>query len=157
MVVYLCIVMMPLNFSRYAFRFKSTEKKVHIFDEIRKRFFVLTPEEWVRQHCVQFLIEDLNIPKSYINVEKEVKVNSMSKRYDIISFNKDASIHLIVECKAPHIKINQETFDQIARYNLTLNAKYLMVTNGLQHYYCQMNLDTESYTFIKELPMYNLD
>lgn len=146
--------MSPLNFPRYAFRFKSTEKKVHIFDEIRKRFMMLTPEEWVRQHCVQYLMETLNIPKSLINVEKEVKVNGLSKRYDIISFNNDGTIHLIVECKAPKVKITQDTFDQIARYNLTLNATYLMVTNGLEHCYCRMDKEQETYIFLKSLPSY---
>ena len=149
--------MIPLNFPRYAFRFKSTEKKVHIFDEIRKRFMILTPEEWVRQHCVQFLMESLSIPKSYINVEKEVKVNGMSKRYDILTYNPDGTIHLIVECKAPHIKITQETFDQIARYNLTLDASYLMVTNGLEHYYCRMDKTLKTYIFLENLPVYELN
>lgn len=148
--------MMPLNFPKYQFRFKNTEKKVHIFDEIRKRFIVLTPEEWVRQHCVNFLMTNLNIPKSFINVEKEVKVNTLSKRYDIITFNPDGSAHLIVECKAPKVAITQDTFDQIARYNLTLQASFLMVTNGLQHYFCRMDMEQHAYVFLEKLPKYHL-
>ena len=89
-----------------------------------------------------------------INVEKELKVNDLKKRYDIVIFNTDGSIHLIVECKAPKIEIKQNTFDQIARYNLALNATYLMVTNGINHYYCSMDFKAEQYHFLKDIPDY---
>jgi len=143
-----------LNFPTYTFRFKNSENKISIFDCIRKKFVILQPEEWVRQHCIQFLIQEKNYPISLINVEKELKVNKLSKRYDIVVFNPDGSIHLIVECKAPQITINQEAFDQIARYNLVLNATYLMVTNGINHYYCQMDFKNECYQFLKDIPEY---
>lgn len=117
---------------------------------------VLQPEEWVRQHCVQYLINEKKYPKSLINVEKELKINNLKKRYDIVVFNTDGSIHLIVECKAPNITINQSTFDQVARYNLELNATYLMVTNGLNHYYCSIDFDEERYQFLKDIPPYSL-
>ena len=116
---------------------------------------ILQPEEWVRQHCIEYLTQVKKFPKSIINVEKELIINSLKKRYDIVVFNSDGSIHLIVECKAPKITINQDSFDQIARYNLTLNATYLMVTNGLNHYYCQMDFENERYQFLNELPEYN--
>lgn len=116
---------------------------------------VLQPEEWVRQNCVHFLIEDKKYPKSLINVEKELKVNDLRKRYDIIVYKPDGTIQLIVECKAPTITIDQNVFDQIARYNLTLNADYLMVTNGLNHYYCQMDYAGEHYQFLRDIPEYN--
>ncbi len=148
--------MQPLNFPKYPFRFKNSENKVSIFDEIRKKFVVLQPEEWVRQHCVQQLMIEKKYPKSLINVEKELTVNGLKKRYDIVVFNTDGSIHLIVECKAPQISINQTTFDQIARYNLSLNATYLMVTNGINHYYCQMDFEREAFLFLKDIPDYNL-
>jgi hypothetical protein len=144
--------MQQLNFPTYSFRFKNSENKVSIFDSIRKKFILLTPEEWVRQHVVEFLLVENKYPKSLINVEKIVKVNGMNKRYDIVVFNPDGSIFLLIECKAPEIKIDQKTFDQIARYNLSLNAQYLMVTNGLNHYFCQMDFENEKYTFLKELP-----
>jgi hypothetical protein len=144
-----------LNFSTYNFRFKNSENKVSIFDTIRKKFVVLQPEEWVRQHCIQFLIQEKGYPESLINIEKELTINALKKRYDIVVFNPDGSIHLIVECKAPKIKITQSTFDQIARYNLKLNATYLMVTNGLNHYYCQMDFNDERYRFLKDIPEYN--
>ncbi|RZL33710.1 MAG: type I restriction enzyme HsdR N-terminal domain-containing protein, partial [Pedobacter sp.] len=124
--------MLKLNFPPYQFRFKNSENKYAIFDEIRKKFIVLTPEEWVRQHVVHHLIYDKKYPKSWINVEKLIKLNDLIKRYDIVIFNPDGSIFLLVECKAPEVTITQQTFDQIARYNLALKAKYLMVTNGLE-------------------------
>ena len=144
--------MQTLNFSSYSFRFKNSENKVSIFDSIRKKFIVLTPEEWVRQHVIQFLIQECNYPKSYINVEKLLKINGLNKRYDAVVFNRDGSIFLLVECKAPEIKISQTTFDQIARYNMVLKSNYLMVTNGLEHFFCRMDYDNNKYEFITELP-----
>ena len=144
--------MQQLNFPSYSFRFKNSENKVAIFDDIRKKFIILTPEEWVRQHTVQFLLQEKSYPKSYLNVEKLIKINDLSKRYDIVVFQPDGTIFLLVECKAPEVKITQQTFDQIARYNLTLKAKYLMVTNGLNHYFCKMDFEKEKYVFLDELP-----
>tara|TARA_R110000850_G_C9996309_1_gene468338 strand:+ start:68454 stop:68930 length:477 start_codon:yes stop_codon:yes gene_type:complete len=148
--------MQELHFPSYSFRFKSSENKISIFDEIRKKFVILKPEEWVRQHVVQFLLSEKNYPKSHVNVEKVLILNNTRKRYDIVVFNPDGSIHLIVECKAPHINIHQETFDQIARYNLSLDATYLMVTNGLQHYYCKLDYENEKYIFLEEVPNYSV-
>lgn len=146
--------MIKLNFPNYSFRFKNSENKVAIFDEIRKKFVVLTPEEWVRQHVVQYLLLEKKYPKSLINVEKLVKVNGLNKRYDIVVFQPNGEIFLLIECKAPEVAISQQTFDQIARYNLKLNAQYLMVTNGLNHYFCQMDFENEQYVFLKEAPDY---
>jgi hypothetical protein len=144
--------MQKLNFPAYSFRFKNSENKVAIFDVIRKKFIILTPEEWVRQHTVQFLLEEKKYPKSYINVEKLIKVNDITKRYDIAVFRPNGDLFLLIECKAPEITISQDTFDQIARYNLKLKAEYLMVTNGLNHYFCQMDFENEKYVFLKDLP-----
>lgn len=146
--------MQQLHFPVYSFRFKSSENKISIFDEIRKKFVILTPEEWVRQHVVQFLIQQKKYPKSHINVEKELILNTTKKRYDVVVFNKDGSIHIIIECKAPAVTISQNTFDQVARYNLSLNASYLMVTNGLQHHYCQLDYENQQYVFLKDLPLH---
>ena len=146
--------MKQLQFPTYSFRFKNSENKVAIFDEIRKKFIIITPEEWVRQHVVQFLLQDKKYPKSHINVEKLLKINDLNKRYDVVVYNPDGSIFILVECKAPEIKISQHTFDQIARYNMTLNAEYLMVTNGLNHYFCKMDYENEKYDFLSELPEY---
>jgi hypothetical protein len=144
--------MQKLNFPVYSFRFKNSENKVAIFDEIRKKFIILTPEEWVRQNVIQYLLHEKKYPRSYINVEKLIKINDVTKRYDIVVFQPDGSIFLLIECKAPEVKISQETFNQIARYNLTLKANYLMVTNGLNHYFCSMDFENEKYIFLKELP-----
>nr|WP_299385397.1 type I restriction enzyme HsdR N-terminal domain-containing protein [Allomuricauda sp.] len=144
--------MQSLDFPTYSFRFKSSEKGLQIFDIIRKKFVLLQPEEWVRQHVVHYLIQTKKFPKSLVNVEKQLVVNQMKKRYDVVVFRPNGSIHVLVECKAPHIVIDQHTFDQIARYNLQLNADYLMVTNGLQHYYCKLDIACEKYKFLKEIP-----
>ena len=116
---------------------------------------VLTPEEWVRQHIVHYLISTKNYPISLIAVEKKVTVNKLTKRTDILVFNAQGNPHIIVECKAPSIKITQDAFDQIARYNLKLKANYLIVTNGLTHFYAYMDLDKECYVFLDEIPNYN--
>ena len=114
--------MQNLNFPTYSFRLKNSENNTHIFDVIRKKFVVLQPEEWVRQHCVQYLIHEKNYPISLINVEKVVLINGLKKRYDIVVFNPDGSLALVVECKAPKVKITQAAFDQIARYNLNTKS-----------------------------------
>ncbi len=149
--------MQKLNFPSYNFRFKNSENKTAIFDEIRKKFIILTPEEWVRQHVVRFLLEEKQYPKSLINVEKVLLVNGLRKRYDVVVFNPDGSIHILVECKAPEVKITQVTFDQIARYNMTMKSSFLMVSNGLNHYFCQMDYENEKYQFLPELPNYTLE
>ena len=146
--------MQKLNFPEYSFRFKNSENKISVFDEIRKKFVILQPEEWVRQHCVKFLLNEKKYPLSLVNVEKKLMLNNLEKRYDIVVFNPDGSIFLIVECKSFNIAIDQDTFDQIARYNLTLEAEMLMVTNGLEHFYCKMNHLEKRYQFLRDLPSY---
>jgi hypothetical protein len=131
------------------------ENKLYIFDILRKKNVVLTPEEWVRQNFVQYLIQNKNYPKSIIAVEKQLNINNLNKRTDILIFDKNGNPDIIVECKAPSIKINQDNFDQIARYNLKLNANYLIVTNGLQHFYCKIDHELEKYHFLKDIPDYS--
>lgn len=143
-----------LNLPEYSFRIKSKENKLFIFDVIRKKNVALTPEEWVRQHVVNFLITEKRYPTSLIAIEKQVVLHGLTKRTDILVFNRTGLPELIVECKAPHITITQESFDQIARYNMKLNAKYLFVTNGLAHYYCQIDHLNERYTYLEALPSY---
>ncbi len=138
------------------FRVKSTEKGRFIFDPIRKKFVHLQPEEWVRQHIINWLIFHKNTPKQLINVEKQLTIAGTVKRYDIVVFKPNGSIEVIVECKAPHIAIDQSVFDQIARYNLVAQAAYLMVSNGMEHYFCTMDYEQQRYHFIKDLPNYHL-
>lgn len=146
--------MQQLNLPFYKFRIKSKENKPFIFDILRKKFVSLTPEEWVRQHFIHFLIEEKNYPVSLIGIEKKLIINGLTKRTDILVFNTEGKPYIIVECKAPSIKITQETFNQIAHYNLKLNATYLIVTNGLQHYYCTMDFVNETYNFMETIPNY---
>ncbi|MGJ8684853.1 MAG: type I restriction enzyme HsdR N-terminal domain-containing protein [Nonlabens sp.] len=144
--------MTPLRLPAGKFRVKSTEKGRLIFDPIRKKFVHLTPEEWVRQHVVFWLLSRKRIPHSLINVEKQLVIAGTKKRYDIIIFNTDGTIYGLIECKAPQIKVDQTVFDQIARYNLALESQYLMVTNGLEHYFCTMDYEQQRYQFIEDLP-----
>jgi hypothetical protein len=146
--------MQKLNLPQYKFKLKSNENKTLIFDKVRKKYFVLTPEEWVRQHYISFLIEEKKYPVSLIAIEKQLTINGLKKRSDILIFNTNGKPEIIVECKAPSVKITQETFDQIARYNLTLKANYLVVTNGLQHIFCKIDTLKESYIFLPEIPDY---
>lgn len=144
--------MQALNFPKYSFRIKYSQNKRYIFDIIRKKFILLQPEEWVRQHVLHFLVTTKNYPKTRINVEKQLTINHLKKRYDIVVFNPDGTLHLLVECKAPEITINQHTFDQIAQYNTRLQAGYLMLTNGRKHYYCKMDHKQEKYQFLEAIP-----
>ena len=146
--------MQKLNLPNYIFKLKSNENKTLIFDKWRKKYMVLTPEEWVRQHFVQYLIDEKKYPISLIAIEKQLTINNLKKRTDIVIFSSDGLPNIIVECKAPKIKISQDTFDQIARYNLKLNANYLVVTNGLQHYFCKLDKKNETYIFLKNIPDY---
>jgi hypothetical protein len=145
----------PLNLPAYPFKLRKGDDTTFIFDEIRKKFLVLTPEEWVRQHIVQYMIQEKGYPKSLIKLEGGLKLNSLQKRTDIVAFNSKGEKVLLVECKAPTVKINQKVFDQIARYNIVHKIPLLAVTNGLEHYYCQIDFVAKGYNFLESLPSYN--
>ena len=149
--------MVSLNLPRAEFKIKSSENTQYIFDIIRKKYVVLTPEEWVRQHLIHYLVIIKGYPKSLIAVEKQLTINTLIKRFDMLVFNKLGTPEIIIECKSPTTKISQQTFDQIARYNLKLNANYLMVSNGLEHYFCNLDPINEKYIFLKDLPAYMKD
>tara|TARA_B100001094_G_scaffold203490_1_gene197421 strand:- start:1203 stop:1643 length:441 start_codon:yes stop_codon:yes gene_type:complete len=144
--------MIKLNFPNYEFRLKKEGQKRFIFDLIRKKYVQLTLEEWVRQNCIRFLIEKKKISRFSIAIEKEIKFNGIKKRFDIVSYSKEGKINLLVECKAPNIEINQKTFDQILIYNRILKSKYLMVTNGINHYYCTVNDEKNNIKFLANFP-----
>ena len=146
--------MQRLNLPTYNFKLKNSQNKTLIFDKLRKKYVVLTPEEWVRQHFVHFLIDQKRYPETLIAIEKQLTINNLKKRTDILIFNSDGKPEVIIECKAPSIKISQKTFDQIARYNLQLKAEFLIVTNGLTHFYCKMDFKNKTYIFLKNLPDY---
>ena len=143
--------MLQLEFPNYTFKIKNSGNGNYIFDEIRKKYIKLTKEEWVRQNCVKFLINEKNFSPVLINIEKTIKINNLIKRYDIVVYKPDGGIKLLVECKSPEIKINQKTFDQIAIYNMNLKSELLMVTNGLRHYFCEINYYNKCYTFLKDI------
>ena len=145
--------MKRLNFPNYEFRLKKEGQKRFIFDLIRKKYVQLSSEEWVRQNCIRFLIEEKRISKFSIAIEKEIEFNGIKKRFDIVSYSSEGKINLLVECKAPNIEINQKTFDQILIYNKILKSKYLMVTNGINHYYCKINEDRNNIKFLTNFPL----
>lgn len=142
----------PLNFPSYPFKLKQEDLTTYIFDEIRKKYLVLTPEEWVRQHVVQYIIKEKGYPKSLIKLEGGLKLNSLQKRTDVVVFNTSGEKILLVECKAPSVKITQKAFDQIARYNIIHKVPLLFVSNGLQHYTCRINIPEQNYQFVENLP-----
>lgn len=144
----------PLNLKPYPFKLKEKAGQLFIFDELRKKELVLTPEEWVRQHFIQHLIHQKKYPKTLIKLEGGLKLNQLQKRTDILVFDLDGNPTILVECKANTVQIDQKVFDQIASYNIIHQVKYLVVTNGINHFYCLINYETKSYTFIEDLPNY---
>lgn len=146
--------MQTLNFPKYQFKIKDENGKRFIWDAIRKKYLALQPEEWVRQHLVQFLIKERHFPKSLIALEKGLTVNKMFRRTDVVAYTKNGQPCMIAECKAPQVKIKQATFEQIARYNLALKVPYLIVTNGLQHFCCYIDFATNNYHFLEDIPDY---
>jgi len=145
---------MDLNLPHYSFRTRENLGKKLIFDGLRRRWVALTPEEWVRQNFVRYLIEEKHFPASLIAVERSLRMNQRDFRTDIVLFSKSGNPLVVVECKAPGIKISQLVFDQIARYNLDLRVSYLIVTNGLAHFCCRFDQSQLSYTFLAEIPDY---
>jgi type I site-specific restriction endonuclease len=143
-----------LNLPEYAFRIRELDSKRQIFDESRKRFVALTPEEWVRQNFLQYLVTEKQYPRSLISVEGSLKLYKRKKRTDIVVYDKQGKALLIVECKAPEVRIDQNVFDQIVRYNMALQVNYLILTNGLNHYSCAIDYVNQNYRFLKEIPAY---
>jgi hypothetical protein len=146
--------MLKLSFPNYEFRLKKIDEKRFIFDEIRKKYIELTAEEWVRQNCIKFLINEKKYKSQLIAVEKKIILNNLTKRFDIIAYDNNGHPNLLVECKAPNIAIGQETFDQILSYNRVINSKFLMITNGIIHYYCKIDNIDNKINFLKDIPNY---
>jgi Type I restriction enzyme R protein N terminus (HSDR_N) len=144
--------MEQLNLPKFPFKIIIENNVKKIFDPFRKKFIKLTPEEWVRQHIAKYLINEKNFPESLIAIEREVIYNGLSKRFDILVFDKKGNPNIIVECKAPSIKINQKVFDQAAVYAFALAAKYILVSNGFSHYCFLVNRETETFLALKEIP-----
>lgn len=144
-----------LNLPAYNFRIKLNDNnKRVVFDPVRKKDVLLTPEEWVRQNIIRFLVEDRHFPPSLVSIESLVKINKLSRRFDALVYSRKGNTLLLIECKAPNVEIKQETFDQVLAYNYSLNAPYLLVTNGLKHYFCKIDLQKKQYVFIENIPNY---
>lgn len=146
--------MKKLNLPAYDFLIRKDDKKTQIFDAVRGKYLVLTPEEWVRQHLVRYLIEEKNYPKGLIAIEKGLRLNGLQKRADVLVYNKAGEPMLLIECKAPNVKINQAAFDQIGRYNISFRLPYLLVSNGINHYCAKINFEAKDFSFLKDVPSY---
>ena len=145
---------MELNLPSFDIRLQRDDEGVKIFDRLRKKFIILTPEEWVRQHFVNYLINHKGFPESLMANEIGITLNGTRRRCDTVVFDKHGSPMVIVEYKASSIVISQSTFDQIVRHNMVLHARYLIVSNGMNHYCCRIDYDNMSYDFLKEVPDY---
>ena len=147
--------MEKLNLPAYSFKVKKEDDKYFIFDNFRKKHLVLTPEEWVRQHFAQYMVDQLGYPANLISLEYSLTVNKLIKRCDIVAFNRSGNPVVLVECKSTKVKIDQKVFDQIATYNMQLNVPVLVVTNGLSHYCCLVDTKNKSYSFLKDVPKFD--
>jgi len=125
-----------------------------IYDPVRKRYFVLTPEEWVRQHVIAYLLLEKQVPINLIAVEKTLKINNLTKRFDVVVFNRNARPLMLIECKAPGIRVSESVFDQAARYNMSLKAGLFLITNGIEHYCCRIDFENSLYVFMNEIPLF---
>ena len=134
---------------------RDSADRLKVFDTLRKKYVALTPEEYVRQHFVNYLINDLHYPVGLTANEVTIKLNDTTKRCDTVVWNKTGRPVMIVEYKAPAIAITQEVFDQIVRYNMVLHADYIVVSNGLQHFCCRLDYTNNTYQFIPQIPDYN--
>lgn len=147
---------MQLNLPVYSFRTTQKEGRSFIFDGYRRRWVKLTPEEWVRQHFVRYLTEEKNFPASLMALERSLRFNQQDFRADVVVFSTSGLPLLVVECKAPEVKITQKVFDQIVRYNFNFQVDFLIVTNGLSHFCCHIDKINQTYEFLKEIPDYNM-
>lgn len=146
--------MLPnLNLPMHAQRLKQEDGKHFVFCQVRKKFLVLTPEEWVRQHLISFLNNDLGYPLSLMKIEREVKGGHRTKRADLIICTPQGKPQLLVECKAPTETLGKETFFQLGRYNRHIEAALLLISNGMQHYCCHVT-ETNEFKFLDEIPPY---
>jgi hypothetical protein len=143
-----------LNLPAYDFHYRTEEGRQFVLDIFRKRYIHFTPEEEVRQRFARYLVEEKQYPASLIQTEYSLKVNEMKRRCDILIHKPAGKPAVLVECKAPGIKISRETFDQAARYNMAFRVKYLMVTNGLKHYCCYLDFEQQKVNFLEEIPDY---
>lgn len=146
--------MTRLNLPSFEIKLRGTKAQPQIFDILRKKYIALTPEEWVRQHFVHFLVEHKGYPAALMANEIQLKVGEKTLRADSVLYSRDLKPRMIIEYKAPHIPITQKVFDQISIYNMLLHVDYLVVSNGLQHYICKMDYNDKKYLFLEDIPDY---
>lgn len=146
--------MKPLNLPTYSLKIKSEKGLEYVYDQFRKKYVRLTPEEWVRQNFALYLVNEKSCPSSRMMLEKSLHVNKLYRRCDILVCNDSGDPVVMVECKSPEIKIGQKTFEQVSVYNIAFRVKYLIITNGLQHYCCEVNFVKRSVDFLNEIPDY---
>ena len=144
--------MIKLDFPDYDFRISEEAGKLTIFDPVRKKYVALTPEEWVRQHVIKYLVLEKKVPLSLIRVEVEIRLYKTRKRFDLAVYDRNGQPLLVVECKAPAVLVTQEVLDQVMRYNLAMKVRFLMLTNGLKHLFCQVDTTTGGIGVIEALP-----
>ena len=147
--------MQQLNLPAYSFTIRSRDGKQVILDTLRRKFVQLTPEEWVRQHFVQYLIQERGVPQPLISLEMAFPFHDTQYRADVVVYSKAIKPVMMVECKRPSVKISQRAFNQIGVYNSVIRAGHLVVTNGLQHYCCCVDHGDETMTFLTEIPHYS--
>lgn len=148
-------IMTPLNLPPFEAKIKETEEnKLSIYDTLRRKYIALTPEEWVRQHFINYLINYKGYPEALLANEMAISLNGTTKRCDSVLFSPQMQPRMILEYKAPHINISQKVFDQITRYNMVLHVEYLIVSNGLHHYCCKIDIKENRYTFLQDIPAY---
>ncbi len=147
--------MQPLDFPSFDFVIRHAEGKAMILDTVRQKFVRLTPEEWVRQHLVRYLVSEKRVPPSLVAVEMGFEYEGLRRRADVVIHNRRAEVVLMAECKAPDVPVAQTAFDQIGRYNLVVRARYLLVTNGLEHYSCRVDFRSRTYTFLQDIPAFH--
>ena len=143
-----------LNIPSYDYKLRKVDEKIYIYDILRRKYIILTPEEWVRQHFVHFLINHYQYPKSLIKLESSLKYNTLLKRTDIQVFGRDGKLKMIIECKAPYIPLSQQVFSQVAQYNQVLKAEFLTITNGMVYHCCKTDWENMNLEFLKDLPLF---
>ncbi len=148
--------MYTLNLPSFDIKLRKGKNGTEVFDRLRKKYIVLTPEEWVRQHFINYLITEKNYPETLMANETAIQLHSLSKRCDTVVYDNTLQPVVICEYKNPKIKIDQQVFDQILRYNIVLKVKYLIVSNGINHYCCVINHDDLSYQFLEDIPNYSI-
>jgi hypothetical protein len=147
--------MQQLNLPQYNFNLKTENNRLFIRDVIRKKYLLLTPEEWVRQHIIQYLISEKEFPQSLFSVESGIKINTLQKRYDAVVYSRSGKPMVLIECKAPSVPINQKVFEQVTNYNSRVNSPYMLVTNGMQHFFLYLESTSGKFIFTHTVPAFS--